>query len=132
MPNLNKVILIGNLTKDPELKYTGAGAAVCNLRMAINRKYKVKEEYKEDVCFLTVVVWRQQAESCAEYLKKGDPVCVEGRLQSRTWEKDDKTKQTVVEVVAERVVFLTKKDGPVVEDHSEPQPTPTTDEEIPF
>ena len=103
--NLNKVMLIGNLTKDPELKYLPNGTAVANMSMAINRKYKSGEETKEDVCFVRVVVWAKRAEVCAEYLKKGNPVFIEGRLQSRSWEKDGQ-KHSALDVVAENVQFL--------------------------
>ncbi len=107
MANFNKVFLIGNLTKDPELRYTPQGTAVVNLRMAVNRKYRDRnQEMKEDVCFLTVVVWDRQAESCNQYLHKGSPVFIEGRLQSRSWEDNQGQKRSVVEVRAERVQFL--------------------------
>jgi single-strand DNA-binding protein len=141
MPNFNKVFLMGNLTKDPELRYTAGGAPVANLRMAINRVYQSQSgEKKEDVCFVTVVVWRKQAESAGEYLKKGDPLFVEGRLQSRTWETDDKQKRTIMEVVAERIQFLKGKGGASSEgfqDHSEeesgaPAPSSGSEEDIPF
>lgn len=86
MASLNRVLLIGNLTKDPELRYTPQGTAVVNLRMAVNRKYKSKnQEMKEETCFITVVVWSKQAESCNQYLRKGSPVFIEGILQSRSW-----------------------------------------------
>ena len=112
MPNFNKVFLMGNLTKDPELRYTAGGAPVANLRMAINRVYQLQSgEKKEDVCFVTVVVWRKQAEAAGEYLKKGDPVFVEGRLQSRSWETEDKQKRSIMEVVAERIQFLNRGKG---------------------
>jgi single-strand DNA-binding protein len=112
MPNFNKVFLMGNLTKDPELRYTAGGAPVANLRMAINRVYQSKTgEKKEDVCFVTVVVWQKQAEAVGEYLKKGDPLFVEGRLQSKSWETEDKQKRTTIEVVAERVQFLNRGKG---------------------
>jgi single-strand DNA-binding protein len=107
MASLNRVLLIGNLTKDPELRYTPQGTAVVNLRMAVNRKYRDKsQEMKEDTCFLTVVVWDKQAETCNQYLRKGSPVFVEGRLQSRSWEDNAGQKRSVVEVRAERVQFL--------------------------
>jgi len=109
MPNFNKVFLMGNLTKDPELRYTAGGAPVANLRMAINRVYKLQSgETKEDTCFVTVVAWRKQAEAVGEYLKKGDPLFVEGRLQSRSWETEDKQKRSILEVVADRIQFLTR------------------------
>lgn len=108
MASLNKVLLIGNLTKDPEIRYTPSGTPVANLRMAVNRKYKTKTgESKDDTCFLTVVVWSKQAEICGQYLRKGSPLFVEGRLQSRSWD-DAATgqKRSVTEVLAERVQFM--------------------------
>jgi single-stranded DNA-binding protein len=87
MANLNKVFLIGNLTRSPELRYTPSGTAVADLRMAVNRNYTTQGgEKREETCFLTVVVWGKQAESCGEYLDKGSPIMVEGRLQTRDWE----------------------------------------------
>jgi len=107
MANFNKVLLMGNLTKDPELRYTPQGTAVVNLRMAVNRKYKDKTgEFKDEVCFITAVVWDKQAENCNQYLHKGSPIFVEGRLQSRSWEDNTGAKRSVVEVRAERVQFL--------------------------
>jgi len=107
MASLNKVFLIGNLTKPPELRYTPSGTAVADLRMAVNRNYTTQSgEKREDTCFLTVVVWGKQAESCGEYLDKGSPILVEGRLQTREWEAKDGGKRTVMEVVAERVQFM--------------------------
>jgi single-strand DNA-binding protein len=107
MASFNKVLLIGNLTKDPELRYTPQGTAVANLRMAVNRKYRDKnQELKEDVCFVTAVVWNKQAETCNQYLHKGSPILVEGRLQSRSWEDNAGQKRSVLEVRAERVQFL--------------------------
>jgi len=87
MANFNKVLLMGNLTKDPELRYTPQGTAVANLRLAVNRKFHTKtQELKEEVCFVTCVVWNKQAETCNQYLHKGSPIFIEGRLQSRSWE----------------------------------------------
>ncbi|MCX5707366.1 MAG: single-stranded DNA-binding protein [Candidatus Omnitrophica bacterium] len=108
MASLNKVFLIGNLTRDPEIRYTPSGAAVANLGLAVSRKFRDKnQELREEVCFLTVVVWSKMAESCSQYLKKGSPLFVEGRLTLRTWE-DAATgkKRSVIEVRAERVQFL--------------------------
>ena len=120
MASLNRVLLIGNLTKDPELRYTPQGTAVVNLRLAVNRKYRDKsQEMKEDTCFITVVVWDKQAETCNQYLRKGSPVFIEGRLQSRSWEDNAGQKRSVVEVRAERVQFLSagtnKEHAPAVE-----------------
>ena len=107
MASLNKVFLIDNLTKQPELRYTPSGTAVADLRLAVNRNYTTQGgEKREETCFLTVVVWGKQAESCGEYLDKGSPILVEGRLQTREWEAKDGGKRTVIEVVAERVQFM--------------------------
>lgn len=107
MANLNKVFLIGNLTRDPELRYTPNGTAVANLGLAVNRRFKDSSgELKEEVCFLTVTVWDKQAEACCQYLKKGRPVFVEGVLQSRFWETSDGQKRSAIDVRAERVQFL--------------------------
>ncbi|MBA3060395.1 MAG: single-stranded DNA-binding protein [Candidatus Omnitrophica bacterium] len=108
MANFNKVLLIGNLTKDPELRYTPQGTAVVNLRLAVNRRFKDSrtQELKEDTCFVTGVVWDKQAETCNQYLHKGSPVFIEGRLQSRSWEDNSGQKRNVIEVRVERVQFL--------------------------
>ncbi len=109
MANLNKTFLIGNLTRDPELRYTPAGVAVANLGLAVNRRFRDKTgELKEDVCFLTVTVWDKQAEACCQYLKKGSPIFVEGVLQSRSWETSEGQKRSTIDVRAERVQFLGK------------------------
>lgn len=107
MASLNKVLLIGNLTKDPELRYTPNGTAVTNLRLAVNRKFKDRTgELKEDTCFITVTAWDKQAEICNQYLQKGRAVFVEGILQSRSWETSDKQKRSTIDVRAERIQFL--------------------------
>jgi len=107
MANFNKVILIGNLTKDPELRYTPQGTAVVNLRLAVNTRFRDKaQELKEETCFVTAVVWNKQAETSNQYLHKGSPVMIEGRLQSRSWEDSSGQKRSVLEVRADRVQFL--------------------------
>ncbi len=107
MASYNKVLLMGNLTKDPELRYTPQGTAVVNLRMAVNRKFRTKDQdLKEEVCFITAVAWNKQAEVCNQYLHKGSSVFVEGRLQSRSWEDNTGAKRSVIEVRAERVQFM--------------------------
>ncbi|MET0849874.1 MAG: single-stranded DNA-binding protein [Candidatus Rokuibacteriota bacterium] len=113
MASLNKVFLIGNLTRAPELRYTPSGTAVSDLRLAVNRNYTLQNgEKREETCFLTVVVWGKQAETCGEYLDKGSPILVEGRLQTRDWETKDGQKRSVVEVVAERVQFMGRTKAP--------------------
>ncbi|MCC6759257.1 MAG: single-stranded DNA-binding protein [Candidatus Omnitrophica bacterium] len=109
MANLNKVFLIGNLTRAPELRYTPASVAVANLGLAVNRRFRDKNgEFKEDVCFLTVTVWDKQAEACCQFLQKGSPIFVEGVLQSRSWETGDGQKRSTIDVRAERIQFLGK------------------------
>lgn len=105
----NKVILIGNLTKDPELRYTPQGSAVATLRLAVNTKFRSGEEMKEETLFIDIVVWGKQAETTSQYLSKGRSVLVEGRLQERRWEKDGQ-QRSKMEVVAQNVRFLGKKD----------------------
>jgi len=110
MANYNRTLLMGNLTRDPELRYIATGSAVTNLRLAVNRTYKNQSgELKEEVTYVNIVVWGKQAENCAEYLAKGSPIFVEGRLQSRQWETEDGQKRSVLEVVADRVQFLERK-----------------------
>ena len=113
MATLNKVMLIGNLTRDPELRYTPSGLPVATLRLAVNRNF-TNQQGEIETDFFNVVVWRNQAEKCAEYLSKGRQVAVTGRLQSRSWEGNDGQKRSAVEVVADRVVFLA--DGQIVDE----------------
>ena len=102
-------MLIGNLTRDPELRYIPSGQAVATFTVAVNRTYNAQSgEKKEEVSFIRVVVWARRAEVCNEYLKKGSPVFVEGRLQSRTWDAQDGTKRSTIEVIAQNVQFLSK------------------------
>ena len=107
MANLNRAFLMGNLTRDPELRYIPSGSAVASFTVAMNRVYKAQSgEKKEEVSFVRVVVWGRMAEVCGEYLKKGSPVFVEGRLQSRSWDGPDGQKRNTLEVVALNVQFL--------------------------
>ncbi len=113
MANLNRVFLMGNLTRDPELRYTPNGTAVTNLRVAVNRRFRTQSgEIKEEVAFITVVAWGKQAETCTQFLSKGRPIFVEGRLQTRSWETPDGQKRSVLEVRASRVQFLGKPQVP--------------------
>ncbi len=135
MVSFNKVILMGNLTRDPELRYTSGGSPVCNLGLAVNHRYRQNNELKEDVCFVTITVWGKQAENCSEYLSKGRAIFVEGRLQQRNWEADDGQKRSRLEIVAENVKFLPRTGGNTQqvshpgEHHDESQPT---NEDVPF
>ncbi len=102
-------MLIGNLTRDPELRYIPSGQPVTTFTVAVNRVYNSQSgERKEEVSFLRTVVWGRRAEVCNEYLKKGSPVFVEGRLQSRSWDAPDGTKRSTIEVVAQSVQFLSR------------------------
>ena len=120
---LNRVSLSGNLTREIEMRYTPNGTAVANMSMAINRTWKDKEGNKqEDVSYVRVVVWGKMAENAAEYLAKGSNVFVEGRMQSRSWEKDG-VKQYGMDVVASNVQYLDKKkkeDKPVEKEEEAP------------
>ena len=107
MASYNQVILMGNLTKDPELRYIPSGAAVCNFGLAVNKKYTDSQGGKqEDVTFIDVVCWNKLAEACAEYLHKGSPAFVEGRLKQNSWETEDGGKRYKHEIVARSVQFL--------------------------
>lgn len=100
---------MGNLTRDPELRYIPSGQGVTSFTIAVNRVYNSQSgEKKEEVSFIRVVVWGRMAENCNEYLKKGSPVFVEGRLQSRTWDAQDGTKRSTIEVIAQSVQFLSR------------------------
>jgi single-strand DNA-binding protein len=106
MANLNKIFLIGNLTRDPELRYVPSGTAVASFGMATNRTYTTQSgERKEETCFVRVTVWGRQAETCNQFLSRGSLVFVEGRLIYRTWEANGQ-KRSTLEVRADRVQFL--------------------------
>ncbi len=112
MASLNKVLLIGNLTRDPELRYVPSGSAVASFTLAMNRVYKLQTgEKKEEVSFVKVIVWGRMAEVCGEYLTKGSPVFVEGRLQSRSWDGPDGQKRSALEVIAVNIQFLRGQQG---------------------
>src|SRR5215208_251616 len=100
--SFNRVILAGNLTRDPELRFTQSGTPVCGFGLAVNRVFSKNEE----VDFFNVSAWRELGETVANYKKKGDPILVEGRLQYRTWEAQDGSKRSKVDVVADNVQFL--------------------------
>jgi single-strand DNA-binding protein len=108
MASLNTVVLMGNLTRDPEVRYTPSGTPVATLGLAVNNRVKQGDEWKDDPCFIDVVVFGKQAESCGEYLSKGQPVLIEGRLRYRSWEGQDGQKRSKHEVTAFRVQFMPK------------------------
>jgi single-strand DNA-binding protein len=111
MPDINNVIIVGNLIKDPVFRHTTTGTPVTNFYIASNRKFKDNiGNWKEDVCFVGVVAWYKLAESCFENLKKGSAVLVEGELQSRNWKTEDGFNRNVVEIKARRIQFLNKRE----------------------
>lgn len=102
MAGFNKVILMGNLTRNPELRYTPSGTPVASFGLAVSRRFKQGEELKEEVCFVDIVVFGKQAEHCGQYLSKGNGAIIEGRLQQRRWETEDGQKRSKHEIVAQR------------------------------
>jgi len=112
MANINRVVLVGNLTKDPELRHTPSGTAVCKLRLAVNTRQKDPQgNWGDKPNYFDVTVWGNQGESCAQYLSKGRPVGVDGRLDWREWDAQDGTKRQAVEIIADSVQFLGSRDG---------------------
>jgi single-strand DNA-binding protein len=106
MASFNKVILLGNLTRDPELRYTPNGTPVATFGMATNRRSGQGTDRKEEVCFVDIVVFGREAETASEYLSKGRQALIEGRLQWRSWEGQDGQKRSKHEVIAERIQFM--------------------------
>ncbi len=123
MPEINYIIVAGNLTKDPIFRETTNKTPVVNFSIASNRKYKDStNQWQEDVCYVGIVAWNKLAESCRDKLKKGSAVLVDGELQSRNWKSDDGHSRSIVEIKARRIQFLNKRlvnsdnNGPVVEE----------------
>ena len=112
MANINRVVLVGNLTRDPELRHTPGGTPVCSLRIAVNsRRRDESGNWVDKPNYFSVSVFGNQAESCAQYLSKGRPVGIDGRLDWREWQAQDGAKREAVEIVAESVQFLGGRDG---------------------
>lgn len=108
--SLNKVLLIGNLTRDPELRYTPSGTAVCTFGLATNRQWVTESgERKEDAEFHRIVAWQKLAEICGKFLSKGRKVYIEGRIQSRTWTGQDGQQRTTTEIVIDDMIILDSK-----------------------
>lgn len=126
MPELNSVLIAGNLTKDPVIRQTRNGTPVANFSIASNRKFRDGDnQWQEDVCYVGVVAWNRLAESCVDKLRKGSAVLVEGELQSRTWQTDEGSTRSTVEIKARRIQFLNKRrmadlnDDGVLEEHDD-------------
>lgn len=144
MATFNKVILLGNLTRDPELRYTPQGSAVCEFALALNYVYTNKQtgQKVEEVSFIDIVAWGKTGEICAEYLKKGRQVMIEGRLKQDRWEAQDGKKMSKVRVTAENVQFVGSrpseqggagaKGGSAPAGGPEEGPPPGQEEDIPF
>ena len=114
MANINRVVLVGNLTRDPELRHTPSGTAVCKLRIAVNTRQKdAQGNWGDKPNYFDVTVWGNQGESCAQFLSKGRAVGVDGRLDWREWEAQDGTKRQAVEIIADTVQFLGGREGGV-------------------
>ncbi len=140
MANLNRVFLIGRLTRDPELRYTQGGVAICEFRLANNRTWTAPDgTKKEESLFVDITVWKKQAEFCAEFLKKGRQVFVEGRLKFDEWENPEGQKRSKLSVTAQNVQFLDSRGagegggGGAGQTDKPPDPSePPPDEETPF
>jgi single-strand DNA-binding protein len=143
MANFNRVLLMGNLTRNPEIRYTPSGTAVADLGLAVSENFKNKAgETVEQTCFVDVVVWGRQAETASEYLHKGSPVFVEGRLQLDQWESPQGEKRSKLRVRADRVQFLGSPgkgteyaDTPAAsapQAASTPAPEAADDDDVPF
>jgi single-strand DNA-binding protein len=145
--NINRVVLVGNLTRDPELRHTPSGTAVCKLRLAVNTRQKDQAtgEWGDKPNYFDITVWGNQGESCANFLSKGRPVAVDGRLDWREWTQDDGQKRQAVEIIADSVQFLGSRadgdgqptpqyvpQGDVAADQSDFGPAAGADDDIPF
>jgi single-strand DNA-binding protein len=147
MAAINRVVLVGNLTRDPELRHTQSGMAVCSLRLAVNTRRKDETgQWVDKPNYFDITVWGNQGERCAQYLSKGRPVAVDGRLEWREWETPEGNKRQAVDIVADTVQFLGSRGdgegsgggaggGYIPAEVSTPAgdfPTSPTDDDIPF
>lgn len=134
MATMNRVYLMGRLTRDPELRHTNSGIAVSDLGLAVNDNYRNKSgELLERTCFVDAVVWGRQAETCCEFLHKGRPVLVEGRLQLDQWQTESGEKRSKMRVSADRVQFLgTRDNGTEASDTAPPAEAECDREPLPF
>lgn len=131
MSSMNRVFLMGNLTRDPQVRKTPTGFAVSDLGLAVSDKYRNKAgEMVETVCFAEIVVWGRQAESCGQYLKKGSPVMVEGRLQLDQWQTDAGEKRSRLRIRADRVQFLGRPRHAGPPESAEPAAEPAPEQQM--
>ncbi|MDR2090428.1 MAG: single-stranded DNA-binding protein [Clostridiales bacterium] len=139
---MNKVCLIGNLTKDPELSTTTTGISLCKFTLAVTRRFQ-KSDGTRDADFFPIIVWRNQAENCAKYLRKGNKAAVVGEIQTRTYDAADGTKRYVTEIIADEVQFLSTRESfaDQADGDDAPQPVPkyerkqelkAVEEDLPF
>lgn len=122
----NRVILIGNLTRDPEIRYTPSGVAVATIPIAVNSRYRQADEMREETLFIDAVVFGRQAETCTQYLNKGRMVLVEGRLRERRWEYEGQ-KRSKFEVIATNIRFLSRKESVETQEVEQIPPEEYTD-----
>ncbi|MFC1849975.1 single-stranded DNA-binding protein [candidate division CSSED10-310 bacterium] len=127
MVSYNRITIAGNLVRDPELRFIPSGTPVCTFAVAVNRRYKQGEEWKESTCFVDIEVWGRLAETSGEYLKKGRPVLLEGRLDQDRWESQDGSKRSKHKIVATQVIFLGGRGDVTEETMDKP-----VDNDIPF
>lgn len=141
MARMNSVYLRGNMTRDPEKRFLPSGNSVVSFGLAVNRRYRSGDDWKEDTCFVDVVVFGRQGDWVMEQTSKGSPLVVEGRLSFRSWEAQDGSKRSKHEVVANNVHFISRRDeatgggagsGSVSSYAPPPQDSPMTDDDIPF
>jgi single-strand DNA-binding protein len=129
---LNKVILLGNVTRNPEVRYIpGSGTPVSRFSLAVNRRYKVNDSLKEETCFIDIVAFARLAEFSGEYIAKGMPVLVEGRLSFRTWEQDG-AKRSKHEIIAENIQLVQRKESSTLEEGSDFSDSDIEEDDIPF
>ena len=131
MASFNKVFLIGNLTRDPELRYTQGGTAVCDVGLAVNNRYKKGDGWQETTTFVDITMWKRTAEVAAEYLKKGSPVHIEGRLHLEQWEQDGQKRQKL-KVVCESMQMLGSAPRNQEVSQNEEATVGAGDESVPF
>ncbi len=134
MVRYNRVIIAGNLVRDPEIRFLPSGLSVANFTVAVNHSFRQNEETREEVSYFDVVVFGKQGENCAEYLAKGRPVLLEGRLRQRRWETDDGQKRSKIEIVGSQVQFLgsSRTESAGGRKTEEPVSETIRDEDVPF